>query len=102
MRSSANLVLAIAIVAIALATPSWAQTGGRQERQSGSSMDSAGEQLKAGAHRIGEGAVSLGNGVKQGAVAVWDAIRSGASAAAAKLHDGNPSPAPAHANDPSH
>ena len=99
MRSFVKLILAIAIVTIALAEPSLAQSGDRPEAQGGPSMDSAGEQIKDGAHRIGEGAVRLGKGVKDGAVAVWDAVRSGASAAAAKLHDGNPPPTSGHPGD---
>lgn len=43
------------------------------------------EQFKSGTQQIGEGAKHIGEGIKQGAIEAWEAIKAGASAAAAKF-----------------
>lgn len=44
------------------------------------------QQFKSGADRVGEGATQIGEGIKNGAIMTWEAIKAGASAAAAKLN----------------
>ena len=44
------------------------------------------QQFKSGADRVGEGAAQIGEGIKQGAIMTWEAIKAGAGAAAAKFN----------------
>ncbi len=63
--------------------------------QTSSNQTSSGgvaQQFKSGADRVGEGAAQIGEGIKQGAIMTWDAIKAAAAAAAAKF-DGSQSPA---------
>lgn len=43
------------------------------------------QQFKSGADRVGEGAAQIGEGIKQGAIMTWEAIKAGTAAAAAKF-----------------
>lgn len=44
------------------------------------------QQFKSGADRVGEGATQIGEGIKQGAIMTWEAIKAGTAAAAAKFN----------------
>lgn len=44
------------------------------------------QQFKSGADRVGEGATQIGEGIKEGAIMTWEAIKAGAVAAAAKFN----------------
>jgi ABC-type sugar transport system substrate-binding protein len=50
---------------------------------------SAGASFSSGMHHLGEGAAKIGEGIKQSAVDAWHAVKTGASAAAAKLGGGD-------------
>jgi hypothetical protein len=58
-----------------------AQTSTTQPTSSG-----VAQQFKSGTDRVGEGATQIGEGIKQGAIMTWDAIKAGAAAAAAKFN----------------
>jgi hypothetical protein len=75
-------LLIVAIMAFVLGggCPSVAQTSGSQPTSSG-----VAQQFKSGADRVGEGATQIGEGIKQGAIMTWEAIKAGASAASAKF-----------------
>jgi len=73
-------VLFVAAIMSFLLAPSIAQT---PSNQTGSS--DVGQQFKSGANRVGEGAAQIGEGIKQGAIMTWDAIKAAAAAAAAKF-----------------
>jgi hypothetical protein len=47
--------------------------------------DEISETLKSGAQQIGDGAQRIGEGIKDGAIYVWEALKAGASATSAKL-----------------
>ena len=83
-----------ALVALAAAAPlARAQSTPPTATSTGSGASSS---FASGAHQIGEGAQRIGEGIKQGAVEAWDAVKAGASAAAAKLGvGGTPSARPA-------
>ena len=51
---------------------------------------SAGDQFKSAGQNIGAAAQKIGQGIKQGAIQTWDAVRAGASAAADKLNGHSP------------
>ncbi|MGH6975852.1 MAG: hypothetical protein ACREED_02385 [Stellaceae bacterium] len=44
------------------------------------------QQFKSGADSVGEGATQIGEGIKQGAIMTWEAIKAGTAAAAAKFN----------------
>jgi hypothetical protein len=62
-----------------------------------SDQGSISDQFKNGAQSIGQGASSIGEGIKQGAVKTWDAVKTGAQAASDKFNEtpaSKPSAAP--------
>jgi hypothetical protein len=59
---------------------------------------SVSDQFKNGAQSIGQGATSIGEGIKQGAIQTWDAVKAGAQAAGDKFNGDKPSSAPAPAD----
>jgi hypothetical protein len=67
---------------IALSAAPWAQA---QSPRSKDASAGASESFTSGAHQIGEGAQRIGEGIKQGAIDAWEAVKAGASAAAAKF-----------------
>jgi hypothetical protein len=44
------------------------------------------EQFNSGANRVGHGAAEIGQGIKQGAIMVWQSLRDGANAVAARFN----------------
>jgi hypothetical protein len=64
-----------------------AQTSNTQPTSSGVT-----QQFKSGADQVGQGAAQIGEGIKQGAIMTWEAIKSGAAAAAAKFNGSQSSP----------
>lgn len=79
MRRLAGAAMAAFLAATLLAGAALADDSQTSENGSVSG------QFKEGAHRIGEGAVHIGQGIKQGAIDVWDAAKAGASVAADKF-----------------
>lgn len=57
---------------------------------------SAGDQFKSAGQNIGAAAQKIGQGIKQGAIQTWEAVKAGTSAAADKFN-GHPTTAPAPA-----
>lgn len=43
-------------------------------------------QFKSGAERVGEGATQIGEGIKNGAIVTWEAMKAGAAAVGAKFN----------------
>jgi hypothetical protein len=72
--------MAVAAFVLSGGCPAVAQTSGSQPTSSG-----VAQQFKSGADRVGEGAAQIGEGIKQGAIMTWQAIKAGASAASAKF-----------------
>ncbi len=86
MKYSIRALFVAAIMSFWAASP-MAQTSSNQTSSSG-----VAQQFKSGADRVGEGAAQIGEGIKQGAIMTWDAIKAAVAAAAAKF-DGSQSPA---------
>lgn len=88
-------VIAVASLLVAGSGPSIAQTSSNQPNSSGIA-----QQFQSGADRVGQGAAQIGEGIKQGAIMTWEAIKAGATAAANKFNGSqssstaNPNPAP--------
>jgi hypothetical protein len=62
---------------------------------------SAGDQFKSAGQNIGAAAQKIGQGIKQGAIQTWEAVRAGASAASDKLNGHStvaPTPPPSTAS----
>jgi hypothetical protein len=71
---------------IALMLLAGAETASAQTNQGGSSTDS-GEQFKSAGRNIGAAASNIGEGIKQGAIRTWEAVKAGASAASDKFRE---------------
>jgi len=52
------------------------------------------QQFQSGADRVGEGAAQIGEGIKQGAIMTWEAIKAGTAAATAKFNGSQGSSTP--------
>ncbi|HTZ78545.1 MAG TPA: hypothetical protein VMC10_11575 [Stellaceae bacterium] len=80
----------IAVIALALASGAvHAQTSSTP-----STSGDVGDQFKEGAQSIGQGAERIGEGIKQGAIQAWDAVKAGANAAGEKLNGSAPAAPP--------
>jgi len=66
-----------AIVGLPLSVSALAQTSSQQPNPGGVS-----QQFNSGANHIGRGAAEIGEGIKQGAILTWQALRDGANAIA--------------------
>jgi hypothetical protein len=89
-----------------LVAPSIAQTSAQTPSNQTSSTNQTsssgvGQQFKSGADRVGEGAAQIGEGIKQGAIMTWDAIKAAAAAAAAKFNGSQSSSTPSEGPTPS-
>lgn len=73
--------MGITVFVVGGGCPSFAQTSNSQSTSSGVS-----QQFKSGADRVGEGAAQIGEGIKEGAIMTWEAIKAGTAAAAAKFN----------------
>jgi|GEM_PF-3079316 hypothetical protein len=76
-----GVLFAAAIVNLYLAAPALAQTELNQPKSGNVAQD-----FKTGANHVGNGAVQIGQGIKQGAILTWEAIKAGASATASKFN----------------
>lgn len=85
MERPVGVLFAAVALSICLAGPAPAQTSSNQPTSNG-----VAQQFKSGADRVGHGAVQIGEGIKQGAIMTWQAIRDGANSFAARF-DGNQS-----------
>ncbi|MHB1304509.1 MAG: hypothetical protein ACYCZB_13690 [Acidiphilium sp.] len=86
MQRPAGILFVAVVGGLCLAGPAAAQTSSNRPTSSG-----VAQQFKSGANHVGTGAVQIGEGIKQGAIVTWEAIRDGASAAATRF-DGYRSP----------
>jgi len=84
MRHLAGAVM-VALIAAAAAGPSIAAGDQTSKSKDMVVADSAADQFKEGAQRVGEGAQHIGEGIKQGAIKVWEAAKAGAAAVSAKF-----------------
>jgi hypothetical protein len=57
-----------------------------------SDQGSVSGQFKSGAQSIGQGAASIGEGIKNGAIKTWDAVKAGAQAAGDKFNEPTSTP----------
>lgn len=73
--------MAITGFVVASGCPSFAQTSNSPPTSSG-----VAQQFKSGADRVGEGATQIGEGIKEGAMMTWEAIKAGTAAMAAKFN----------------
>lgn len=87
MERPAGVLFAAVALGLAMAGPAPAQdTSGRP------SPNGIARQFQSGANRVGHGAAEIGDGIRQGAILTWDAIRDGANAFAARFDDNGPVP----------
>ncbi len=83
-----GVLFAAAVVNLYLAEPALAQTESNQPTSGNVAQD-----FKTGANHVGNGAVQIGQGIKQGAILTWEAIKDGATTTASKF-SGDRSDAP--------
>jgi hypothetical protein len=88
-----------AIMVVLIVSAGWtgacaADSGQKPAQKDESSPDSISEQFKIGLQHIGDGAQHVGEGIKQGAIHAWEAVKAGASAASEKLHETRGPPKP--------
>jgi hypothetical protein len=84
---------ALALAVIVGSVPAMAQSS------QGSAQPGAADQFKSAGQHISEAAQGIGQGIKQGAIQAWEAVKAGASAADAKLNGRPATPAPPQASD---
>lgn len=102
MKRLAKTILVIVVATLAMrgAMPASAQTTSAKP-----TSDGVADQFKSGADRVGAGAAQIGEGIKDGAIMTWQAIKAGAASAAAQFNGGqhasteNKNPTPS-ANSP--
>ncbi len=80
-------MLFFAAVAMLIAVPAFAQSA--PSPNSGN----VAQQFSSGADSVGQGASQIGEGIKNGAIMTWQAVRDGADAFAGRFN-GTQSPAP--------
>ena len=83
MRRSVRMLVFATITAVPLAGMAHAQSSPERQR----SGDVA-QQFNSGAQRVGHGAAEIGQGIKNGAIMTWQALRDGANAVAHRFDDG--------------
>lgn len=81
MQRSVRMLLFTVTAGLALATSATAQTRPADPTPAG-----AAQQFKSGADHLGRGAADIGEGLKQGAIVTWLALRDGAAAIASRLN----------------
>jgi hypothetical protein len=89
MKTMARSALLVALL-LSAAPLAWADESGASP--STAPISDPGDQFKAAGQNIGTAARQVGEGVKEGAVRTWDAVKAGADAAGQKL-SGDSAPA---------
>ena len=84
-RRLTGIALVALIALVTWSEPPSAQTSDKSGQTGGSASGGVADQIKAGAQRIGEG-------IEQGAIQTWEAMKAGASAAAEKFQGGKSTP----------
>lgn len=83
MRNRKRALFVIATISLVVA---WTDSSVAQARTGTPTSNGVAGQFKAGAERVGEGATQIGEGIKNGAIMTWDAMKAGAAAASAKFN----------------
>lgn len=85
LKRLAKTILVIVVAALAMrgTMPVSAQTTNAKP-----TSDKVADQFKSGADRVGAGAAQIGEGIKDGAIMTWQAIKAGAVAATAQFNGG--------------
>jgi hypothetical protein len=81
MHHSVRMLLFAAAAGLALANSAPAQS-----RPSDPTSAGAAQQFKSGADHLGRGAADIGEGIKQGAIVTWQALRDGAAEVASRFN----------------
>ncbi len=74
----ANLILAAGF-SLGLAAPALAQSDNQPN------SNDVSHQFQNGANRVGQGATQIGEGIRNGAILSWEAVKDGFQTAAAKI-----------------
>jgi hypothetical protein len=77
MRRPVRTLFLAVIAGLLLTASALAQSSSNQPSPGG-----VGQQFNSGANRVGQGAAEIGEGIKQGAIMTWQALRDGANAVA--------------------
>jgi hypothetical protein len=75
------------IAGVPLVAPAHAQSTSENRRSGG-----VVQEFNAGANRVGQGAAQIGEGIKDGAIMTWQALRDGANAFASRFGADRASP----------
>jgi hypothetical protein len=97
MKTIAQSALVVLLL-VSAAPLALADDSGPSPSTSTSTPTAAGDQFKAAGQHIGTAARQIGEGVKEGAVRTWDAVKAGANAAGEKL-SGDSAPARSSESD---
>jgi hypothetical protein len=75
------------LVIVLTVAASWCLGGAALAQTSNSpNFNDVAQQFKTGANRVGGGAVQMGEGVRQAAIVLWEAVKDGAATTAARLN----------------
>jgi len=80
MQRPVRTLFVAAITGLPLVAPALAQSSSEQPNSG-----SVAQQFNSGANRVGQGAVQIGDGIKDGAIMTWQAFRDGANAFAGRF-----------------
>lgn len=75
------IVVAVSVIA------TWSGLAFAQGSKDHPTSNDVSQQFKSGADRVGDGAAQIGEGIKQGAILTWEAIKSGFNSATATFDD---------------
>jgi hypothetical protein len=81
MHRPVRMLFIAATAGLALATSALAQS-----RPSDPTPAGAAQQFESGADHLGRGAADIGEGIKQGAIVTWRALRDGAAEVASRFN----------------
>ena len=85
MQRPVKVIFFAVIVGLPLAASAPAQSPPDQPANQ-PSPGGVSEQFNSGANQVGHGAAQIGEGIKQGAIMVWQSLRDGANAVAARFN----------------
>lgn len=93
MGRPTGILLATVALSLALAGSAAAQNSSDHPSSGG-----VAQQFQSGANTVGHGAVQIGEGIKQGAILTWHALKAGATSFAAQFNGNRGSSGQDHAN----
>lgn len=88
MSRSARILVFAMITGCTLAGAAHAQSSSHGPRSGDPRSGDVAQQFNSGAQRVGHGAAEIGEGIKNGAIMTWQALRDGANTVAHRF-DGN-------------